>query len=344
MKCSIFNLCESKRRCVSPISQTAFRGHIIIYPQNPSSVASFLPPPIEEITSLICILFVSKPTLKWLHEKAKPLAVRAGKVRDALIWLKRHNILYKDIILNENVLHLLPDDGVLPFYIEHVSGSHDQDSLTSTYDNVRSVHNEHDHSKDPIPFEKLIIADVEGHVNSNELRLAALKHIQKKEGSFLTIPHGPNPENEFGNPLLFPKMYPTLFPYGIGGFEEESRKHKISLKRHVKHLLQLNDKRFQEHHSFSFIAFNILQRRTVLLRTHLRTKKANFPFTAQMYDTISSESINHVIDRVSKGSFDTPSNENDRRVYQLMQDVRLINSHVPGSSSVHLQMRMKYEH
>ena len=161
--------------------------------------------------------------------------------------------------MNENVLHSLPDDGILPFYIEHISSSHDQDSLTSTYDNIRNVHNERDHSKDPIPFEKLIIADVEGHVNSNELRLAALKHIQKKEGSFLTIPHGPNPENEFGNPLLFPKMYPTLFPYGIGGFEEESRKHKISLKRHVKHLLQLNDKRFQEHHSFSFIAFNILQ-------------------------------------------------------------------------------------
>ena len=340
-KCSIFHLCESKRGSVSSISQTAFRGHIIIYPQNPSSVASFLPPPIEEITSLICILFVgaSKPTLKWLHEKAKPLAVRANKVRDALIWLKKHNILYKDIVLNENVLHSLPDDGILPFYIEHISSSQDQDSLTSTYDNLRNVHNERDHSNDPIPFEKLVIADVEGHVNSNELRLAALKHIQKTDGSFLTIPHGPHPENEFNNPLLFPKMFPTLFPYGIGGFEDENRKHKISLNRHVKHLLKLNDKRFQEHHSFSFIAFNILQRRTVLLRTHLRTKKANFPSTAQMYDTITSESINHVIDRVSKGIFETPSNENDRRVYQLMQDVRLINSHVPGSSSARLQMR-----
>ena len=25
--------------------------------------------------------------------------------------------------------------------------------------------------------------------------------------------------NEFCNPDLFPMMYPTLFPYGLGGFE-----------------------------------------------------------------------------------------------------------------------------
>lgn len=237
-KCSIFQLRENKHEGLSPISQTGFRGHIIVYPQNPSSIASFLPPRIEEITSLICILFIgsTKPTLKWLYEKAKPLAVRAGKVRNALVWLKRHNTLYQDIILNETVLDSLPENGILPFHIEHIPSKKNQDSLTSTYDNLRNIKSGENQNNE-ITFEKLIITDVEGHTTAKDLRVAALNHIQKKGGSYLTIPHDTNPECEFNNPSLFPKMYPTLFPYGVGGFEDENRKYKISFKRHVKHLL-----------------------------------------------------------------------------------------------------------
>ena len=222
-KCSIFQLCESKCNRSRSLNQSAFRGHIIIYPQDPSSTASYLPPTIEEITSLVCVLFIgsTKPSLEWLHKKARPLAVRANKVRAALIWLKQNNTLYRNISLNETVLQSLPSDGVLPFHIEHVPSMASQESLTSTYDNLRessNVPNESDH----ISFEKIMIADVEGHVTSSDLRIAALKHVQKKPGGFLTIPHGSQPEVEFGNPTLFPKMYPTLFPYGVGGIEDES--------------------------------------------------------------------------------------------------------------------------
>ena len=93
---------------------------------------------------------------------------------------------------------------------------------------------------------------------------------------------------------LFPKMYPTLFPYGIGGFEDKNRKINISFKRHVKHLLQLNDEHFQRHHSFSFIAFNMLQRHTVLLHSHLRMQRSDFANVARIYDTISPEAIKRV--------------------------------------------------
>ena len=343
-KCSIFQLSESKRQGSSAVSQTAFRGHIIIYPQNPSSTASTLPPLIEEVTSLICILFIgsTKPTLKWLHEKAKPLAVRANNVRNALQWLKRNNRLYENVFLNEDVLSSLPEDGILPFHIEHMSSSVNQDSLTSTYDNLRNVSNDLAHTDtNSIAFEKILITDVEGHTTPNELRIAALNHIQKKQGAFLTIPHGRDPESEFANPCLFPKMYPTLFPYGVGGFEDESRRYKISFKAHVKHLLKWHNNQFQQHHSFPFVAFNILQRRSVLLRTHLRMKRSKFAATAQMYEMITPETIRRMIDRSHKDDIDIVYDDDDRRILRLMQDIRVITSQVPGSSSSHLQMRNK---
>src|SRR6266511_1643994 len=70
--------------------------------------------------------------------------------------------------------------------------------------------------------------------------------------------------------ILFPMIYPTLFQYGKGGFEDHSRQVHISMKHHVKHLCGLSDRRFQEHYSFLFTAFNILQCRSILLHTSLK--------------------------------------------------------------------------
>ena len=64
------------------------------------------------------------------------------------------------------------------------------------------------------------------------------------------IPHDSKPMNEFFNPALFPMIYPTLYPYGLGGFEDSYHEVRVSLERHVKHLFNLSDRQFQEHHLF----------------------------------------------------------------------------------------------
>ncbi|KAJ6543193.1 hypothetical protein DFH09DRAFT_1249382 [Mycena vulgaris] len=136
----------------------------LIYPQQPSKLADVLPPRIEEIISPVCVLFVgsSPPTTEWLREHAKPLAVNAKRVRAALRWLKLHNPLYKDIILNS--------DGT-------------------------------------IPFQNVVITDVDCHDSSNELRAAALRHVKNKGGGYIQIPHDRDPANEFKkDSLLFPMI------------------------------------------------------------------------------------------------------------------------------------------
>ncbi|KAJ7865848.1 hypothetical protein B0H13DRAFT_1636891, partial [Mycena leptocephala] len=81
-------------------------------PQQPSKVADVLPPSIEEITAPVCVLFVgsSAPTAEWLREHAKPLAVNATRVRSALLWLKQHNPLYRDIKINKECLQQLEEN------------------------------------------------------------------------------------------------------------------------------------------------------------------------------------------------------------------------------------------
>lgn len=54
-------------------------------------------------------------------------------------------------------------------------------------------------------------------------------------------------------------IYPTLFLYGFGGFEDHLHSEPLLIKKHVKYLFNLADHHFQEHYSFLFTAFNILQ-------------------------------------------------------------------------------------
>ncbi|KAF8226030.1 hypothetical protein L208DRAFT_1304229, partial [Tricholoma matsutake] len=230
-KCWIVQLSEQDHSdLTSPHVQRGFHGNIIIYPQEPQQVATVLPPSIEEITSPICVIFVGSkpPSREWLRDKAKPLAVRGDKVRQALVWFKTHNLLYHGIEINYNVLNTLLTNDLLPFHIEHVLPSEDEDPLTSQYDisssSTSDVHPQPVPADAEIAFQKLVISDVEGHASLNELKAAALRHVQKKKGSYLKLPHGMSPENEFMNPQLFPKIYPTLFPFGIGGFEDPARK------------------------------------------------------------------------------------------------------------------------
>jgi hypothetical protein len=55
-----------------------------------------------------------------LRGHAKPLAVDTSRVRNALIWLKENNPLYRDTKIYEECLEENP---FLPFNIEHVQYS-----------------------------------------------------------------------------------------------------------------------------------------------------------------------------------------------------------------------------
>ncbi|KAJ7094151.1 hypothetical protein C8R44DRAFT_645623 [Mycena epipterygia] len=232
-----------------PTTQRGVRGHIIVYPQRPSAIAQTLPPSVEDITTPICVIFVGAkpPTPEWLKTKASPLTVRKERVLNALSWLKINNHFYRDVFIDKSVLANYEDELMLPFHIQHIVPSARIDATTSDYvpTSAPSV----------VPFQTVVVTDVDGNAPSHVLRSAAMKHMQKPGSNYVEIPHDPAPANEFNNPTLFPMIYPTLFPYGIGGFEDKDRRSPLGFKAHIKHLFNLADRRFQEHYSFSRSSF-----------------------------------------------------------------------------------------
>ena len=184
--------------------------------------------------AVICVIFVgsSKLTAEWLREKAKPLVVRRDKVYKALVWLKQNNPLYSGIQINTENLDTLPVEDVLPYHVEHVSENDADDAVVSRYDNQTDDHQSGVGAS--TRFKSVVIADVDAHTPMNQLRAATIRHVKARHKLFVQISHGVSPVNEFFNVDLFPMLYPTLYPYGCGGFEDRSRVKQISMKEHAK--------------------------------------------------------------------------------------------------------------
>ncbi|KAG1843113.1 hypothetical protein DFJ58DRAFT_615528, partial [Suillus subalutaceus] len=242
-KCWIIQLKEENQNLQLSTNQRGIKGHIIIYPQRLEGIAAILPPTVDDIVTPICIIFVGScpPSREWLQEKAKPLIVRREKVCAALVWLKKHNRLYKDITIDHAILDSMEEETLMPFHVDHILPNDARESLTSRYDadEVMQLEDSLDsesHSVEPQSnFESVVVTDVDGHASVNELRAVAVHHIKNKGGGYIQIPHDPEPVNEFFQPDLFPMIYPTLFLYGLGGFEDHLRSERLSMKRHVKH-------------------------------------------------------------------------------------------------------------
>ncbi|PBK97571.1 hypothetical protein ARMGADRAFT_1076043 [Armillaria gallica] len=92
----------------------------------------------------------------------------------------------------------------------------------------------------------------------------------------LTIFSGSSPIGEYNNPDLIKGMFPTLFPFSKGEFEEPHRKVAISFETQANYCLDLNDRCFRYHESFLFIMMNMIQCWQAYLHTHFTVNDVDF--------------------------------------------------------------------
>ena len=106
------------------------------------------------------------------------MAIRHEKVRTALLWLKQHNPLYRDIKIDHSMLNGLAAEQLLPVHVEHVERSDATDSLTSQYDSAECLGPAMSNSTALPDFEQVVITDVDGHapgMNFVQLQFVMLK-------------------------------------------------------------------------------------------------------------------------------------------------------------------------
>ncbi|CAF1369308.1 unnamed protein product [Adineta steineri] len=166
---------------------------------------------------------------------------------------------------------------------------------------------------------------------------ANLSEINTDDDLIHMVPKGSAPTNEYNNPTLLLGLYPTLFPYGTGAFEDTSRPAKISFKKQIQYLLSYNDRRFEEHHSFIFIVFNMLQRREACLHARLMTSKPYFSKTADQIASLNADDIKQVLNGIEKNKINTSSRT--PQVNALLSQVKAIGGKVMGSAQSRSMLR-----
>ncbi|PPQ76590.1 hypothetical protein CVT24_013026 [Panaeolus cyanescens] len=339
-KTTVVQLTEIDGKQSNAVSQRALKGNIIIFPQDPSEIATSLPVPPHDVARHVCIVFIgsSNPSREWLLEKAKPLLIRPDVMRPALMWLKAKNPLYRHIQTDFQLLQSLPAESVLPVDIHRYGNMASFVKFTSDYDPSSNVRHDDDVYEDSIEFERTCIPESADVTTPANMRVAAAVHL-KQGGSFLPVPHSSRPCNEFKNTSLFPMIYPTLYPYGIGGFENEMRTVPVSIHRHIQLLLNYADDRFQVHHSFMFTVFNILQRRQVLLHTHNRVQNRQFRDFAQRFSSVSAEAVAEYAEKMKDSSSHFDSTEQDQLISRLLSEINIVTQNVSGTPAAKKKLR-----
>lgn len=162
---------------------------------------------------------------------------------------------------------------------------------------------------DVVPLQMLGICDTDQNtMSAKDLMMWALANAAGDEEGGYAIRHGRTPVNMFGRPRRNepedPKRrnplaaaYPCLFPYGVGGIEDD-RPVSVSFAHHVRWALQYYDRRFRTHHSFPFVVFGILQRRDIMRSARLQMNKRNFLRDARKISSITSDDIRKAIDEI----------------------------------------------
>lgn len=161
---------------------------------------------------------------------------------------------------------------------------------------------------------------------------------ENEEDDVYLIPRSTAPVKDCYNAELLLGLFPSLFPYGCGVPHDESRPFPVSLIKHVRYLLTYEDQRFEKHHSFMFVLFNMMQRQQACWNASLVASKPYFHNVAADLQDLSSKEIETALIHISKKKF---SPVNNPRISSLLKQIKTVGGNVMGSTCSRATLRTK---
>lgn len=359
----------------SSTQQTKIRGNVIVFQQNLSSIANVLQLSEEVLCEIIKIIFVgsSPPTRV---ETKRLLKVRREKILFALNWLIKNNPLYKDIRISKENIFKLPVDDVpnslwnsmdvtnenradndsrSGYANEDVEFDSETNLIDDGTDPDLTIYAMDEENVEAIPLLNISsVVDVDGFETScndinehlletisenNKTNSGSENKLKQYDRSYYMIPRSEQPVLQFGNDQLLTGLFPTLFPYGIGSPEYMNRIKKTCYKRHIQYLLNYQDKRFEEHASFIFVVFNMLQRRNACYKAKLMMKQPYSISYAHLISEVKSSDIENVLKQIINKN-DATINKS-KGVEKLVKQIKTVGGSIPGSAQSRSMLRCK---
>ncbi|CAB4008934.1 Hypothetical predicted protein, partial [Paramuricea clavata] len=255
---------------IKPGGQRGYSGHCINLPQNVKELAMSLPRYPKDLAVIIV-------KAKGRENTFKDVTVRKQKVHNALVWLINNNPHYSELLINEDALNSLPEDGVPPGLMtvetddDIVSDDNCSPDVGPPTDNPSEdiVYNDSTEMSSFLPVGEQQQQEIEAVRN------------QLSENEPMPWPSVENePLNEYQISHLATMAFPTLFPDGKGDPTNQGLLRDVPLHERIKHLLKFAEiidgkwvYRFANHPRFSYWAFNMIQRKRILQQSGIFLKQ-----------------------------------------------------------------------
>lgn len=340
-----------------PAQPTVLHGNTCAHDMNLVSTASILPRTPTDINGMLSVVFIGCGKLNMSSLK-NMFRVRKYKIWNFLCWLKANNQLYSHIPIDINIVNMYPEDGTLPGLQEAIIYNHeiDPDIVFNEETAGFGAHpaavfrqNQQASSNENIchevMLEKMGVSDPESEKCPGRTYTAsALRNLVKDMCSESTLPdmtihHGAQAISEYDNPALFPGMFPTLFPYGIGGFDDKARPTPLSFQQQAQYYFNIPDRSFRYHYSYMFVAVNMWQRRLSHLHTSIAVKSNRFATVARKLVQVSSQALADLASVLEREQTCKDMTSEQKDAFELLKQTNLIAARIPGSQAAKLFSR-----
>jgi hypothetical protein len=320
------------------------KGSLLVLPQDSLSVRKFLPPSTDSVCDTMCALFIGNelPTRENIS-KLGPVLVRKSKIKIIIEFLVGNNRFYApdddfqgfslDSFNNYEELDPAsegPSSLPAQLTIHHLQPSDALESLESDY----TLRNETgDSTNDDLLMENVGYTDGNNSKgNYSQMKIQAVQHCLQGN-FFIKSVRGSGPLGDFHSEEIMSWNFPHLDPWGIGGFYEPRRIRDIDMKRQLTHALKIDDSPFERDPVFAFLFFNVLQKRANVEAAHFRVKGKHQQWIVGALRDISAhpEELSQLSKRFSENPKYNPTSTEEKRLMQVLNNIRMIPQDVPGS-------------
>ncbi|XP_044718863.1 PIF1-like helicase domain-containing protein [Hirsutella rhossiliensis] len=240
--------------------QYKYRGHVVHFLREVGLVYNQLPLLPRELNTVLLRPANTSSHANLSRQFTRQFRVRRQAVMIWLDYLRHHHPGYRCIVIDEERLSQLPEDG------------NAVDAIPQSQVEAADVGPEEDQEAEPELEDAAAVPDL----LAKDTELDALRSVLAPRAG----QHGlrlPNirhtPINEFNRShALLSLAFPCLFPDGRADFVEP-RLRSIEYKDYIEHAMRWHDGRFARHPTFRFVAFNTLMRSQARARSRFFVKQ-----------------------------------------------------------------------
>ncbi|KAJ3559087.1 hypothetical protein NM688_g550 [Phlebia brevispora] len=305
------------------------KANAVVFAQPVAKFHAVLPPPRNELDECLVILFTGATDLTKEDFQRTPFLVRRDIVWNALVWLKENHRDYRDARLSRENLITYPEE------TPPVAVFHNREDAIEPVENRAVFDADIEKGTDDGPCQFAVhgmTAEEYNNLSCDQRKLKIAEHLRLGRGVLAYGSHN-EPELIFHNPRMYPGLFPWLFPYGLGGFENELQTRAVPMRTHIKYLLAYHDGRFQRDEYFPFLLFNQEQIRECSYGGYSLVHKGNFRKITEKILNLEVDALASLIEKAKISSYVQPDTDGEKRCLEVLHLMDVVAGRVPISNT-----------